>query len=184
MTTHPIAHVQKIKGLQIGGAQTNGLCKIPIKEWYELSISKLECWWLMTSASIVYPHWGCIQLTSTWAGTKDKSGQNSIPIAYKRFSILTLCWLRIPGGSLVQRRSMHGVTLLFPHCKTMESSMLDINFRKFETALNINWFHWNFAGFVFTTSRTLWRCVTVTFPKAEKTASLMNTFVHMNYVCG
>ena len=32
------AHVQKTKGVQIGGVQMNGHCKIPIRERYEMSI--------------------------------------------------------------------------------------------------------------------------------------------------
>ena len=51
---------------------------------------------------------------------------------------------------------MCGVMFLFTNCKTMETSTPDItNFRDDEAALNINRFHWNFAGFVFAINLTL-----------------------------
>ena len=51
---------------------------------------------------------------------------------------------------------MYGVTFLFSNCKTIETSTpATLNFRGDEAALNINQFHWNFAGFVFATILTL-----------------------------
>ena len=70
---------------------------------------------------------------------------------------------------ITERRSMYGVTFLFFDCKTVETSTPDvINFRGDEETLNINRFYWNLSGFVFATSLTLWRAVTVTFQKFEK----------------
>ena len=51
---------------------------------------------------------------------------------------------------------MHDVTLLFSHCKTMETlTPATLIFRGDEAVPNINQSYGNFAGFVFTPNLTL-----------------------------
>ena len=70
---------------------------------------------------------------------------------------------------IFERRSMYGVAFLFRNCKIMETSTLDIiNLRCDFTVLNIDRFHWNFAGFVFATNVIPWRGVAAAFREVQK----------------